>query len=315
MENKSHALIAGLFTLVLAIAAILLAMWFNRDRVVRVPYEMATKLSMPGLNPQADVRYRGLDVGKVDEILFDPKTPGQILVHISVKPDTPMTHSTYGVLGYQGVTGIAYVQLDDDGAAPIKLNSSKDHLARIEMRPSLFDNLQTRGLAILKQTEEMTLRLNRLMTPENQEVMLSAFNNVSKAATAIEAIPRELSPTLAKLPALTSQADRTLASINTLSRDVSTLSNNINGLTTRLQAPDGTLNRISGAADQLSLAALKIEQTTIPLASDVRTTLRSMNRTLETLNNRPQSILFGTGTQLPGPGEAGFKVPLEPAAH
>ena len=315
MENKSHALIAGLFTLVLAIAAILLAMWFNRDRVVRVPYEMATKLSVPGLNPQADVRYRGLDVGKVDEILFDPKTPGQILVHISVKPDTPMTQSTYGVLGYQGVTGIAYVQLDDDGTAPIKLNSSKEHLARIEMRPSLFDNLQTRGLAILKQTEEMTLRLNRLMTPENQAVMLGAFDNVSKAATAIEAIPRELSPTLAKLPALTNQADRTLASINTLSRDVSTLSNNINGLTTRLQAPDGTLNRISGAADQLSSAALKIEQNAIPLASDARTTLRSVNRTLETVNNRPQSILFGTGTLLPGPGEAGFSVPAAPASH
>ena len=312
MENKSHALIAGLFTLLLAIAAILLAMWFNRDRVVRVPYEMATKLSVPGLNPQADVRYRGLDVGKVDEILFDPNTPGQILVHISVKPDTPMTQSTYGVLGYQGVTGIAYVQLDDDGTKPIKLSSSKQHLARIEMRPSLFDNLQTRGLAILKQTEEMTLRLNRLMTPENQEVMLSAFSSVSKAATAIEAIPRELSPTLAKLPALTSQADRTLASINTLSRDVSTLSKNINGLTTNLQAPDGTLNRISGAADQLSSAALKIEQNAIPLASDARTALRSMNRTLETLNNRPQSILFGAGPQSPGPGEAGF---IAPAPH
>lgn len=309
MENKSHALIAGLFTLLLAIAAILLAMWFNRDRVVRVPYEMATKLSVPGLNPQADVRYRGLDVGKVDEILFDPKTPGQILVHMSVKPDTPMTQSTYGVLGYQGVTGIAYVQLDDDGTKPIKLNSSKEHLARIEMRPSLFDNLQSRGLAILKQTEEMTLRLNRLMTPENQAVMLSAFTNVSKAATAIEAIPHELSPTLAKLPALTSQADRTLASINTLSRDVSKLSNNINSLTTNLQAPDGTLNRISGAADQLSSAALKIEQNAIPLASDTRATLRAMNRTLETLNNRPQSILFGAGKLPPGPGEAGFTAP------
>ena len=309
MENKSHALIAGLFTLLLAIAAILLAMWFNRDRVVRVPYEMATKLSVPGLNPQADVRYRGLDVGKVDEILFDPKTPGQILVHMSVKPDTPMTQSTYGVLGYQGVTGISYVQLDDDGTKPIKLNSSKEHLARIEMRPSLFDNLQSRGLAILKQTEEMTLRLNRLMTPENQAVMLSAFTNVSKAATAIEAIPRELSPTLAKLPALTSQADRTLASINTLSRDVSKLSSNINSLTTNLQAPDGTLNRISGAADQLSSAALKIEQNAIPLASDTRATLRAMNRTLETLNNRPQSILFGAGKLPPGPGEAGFTAP------
>ncbi|MFT5963185.1 MAG: phospholipid/cholesterol/gamma-HCH transport system substrate-binding protein, partial [Burkholderiaceae bacterium] len=45
MENKSHALMAGLFTLALLVAGILLAMWFNRDRVARVPYEMATKLS------------------------------------------------------------------------------------------------------------------------------------------------------------------------------------------------------------------------------------------------------------------------------
>ncbi|NDP59202.1 MAG: MCE family protein, partial [Oxalobacteraceae bacterium] len=198
MENKSHALMAGIFTLALLVAGILLAMWFNRDRIERVPYEMATKLSVPGLNPQADVRYRGLDVGKVDEIIFDPNVPGQILVHISVRPDTPMTQSTYGVLGYQGVTGIAYVQLDDDGSKPVKLTSSKQSLARIEMRPSLFDNLQTRGLVILQQTEALTLRLNRLLTPDNQAVMLGAFSDISKAAIALESIPARLEPTLSR---------------------------------------------------------------------------------------------------------------------
>src|SRR3954466_15485830 len=106
MENKAHALIAGLFTIVLLTAAVLIAIWFNRDRVERVPYELATKLSIPGLNPQAAVRYRGVDVGRVDEVSFDPNVPGQILVHISVNPDTPITRSTYGTLGYQGVTGI-----------------------------------------------------------------------------------------------------------------------------------------------------------------------------------------------------------------
>jgi phospholipid/cholesterol/gamma-HCH transport system substrate-binding protein len=302
MENKAHALIAGLFTLVLLIAGILLAMWFNRDRVVRVPYEMVTKLSIPGLSPQADVRYRGLDVGKVDNIIFDPNAPGQILVHFSVKPDTPMTRSTYGVLGYQGVTGIAYVQLDDDGASPVRLVSSKEHVARIEMRPSLFDNLQTRGLAILKQTEELTLRMNRLMTPENQAQILDAFGNISKAAIAIETIPRQLEPALAKIPALTRQADRTLQS-------VSTLAGNINTLTTQLQAPDGTVDRLALTLDQLGAAANKIELEVVPLASDVRGTMRTLNRTLESINARPQSLLFGAGAAAPGPGETGFVAP------
>ena len=84
MENRSHALLTGFFTLTLLVAAILFGVWFNRDRVERVPYLLATTLSVPGLNPQAAVRYRGLEVGKVDAIDFDTQKAGQILVHISV---------------------------------------------------------------------------------------------------------------------------------------------------------------------------------------------------------------------------------------
>lgn len=310
MENKSHALMAGIFTLALLVAGILLAMWFNRDRIERVPYEMATKLSVPGLNPQADVRYRGLDVGKVDEIIFDPNVPGQILVHISVRPDTPMTQSTYGVLGYQGVTGIAYVQLDDDGSKPVKLTSSKDKPARIEMRPSLFDNLQTRGLVILQQTEALTLRLNRLLTPDNQAVMLGAFSDISKAAIALESIPARLEPTLSRLPALTTQASGTLASIQRLSDDTGKLVNNFSGMATRLQAPDGTLDRLALTVDQLGSVAGRIELKILPLGDEASSTLHAVNRTLETFNNRPQSILFGAAPGTPGPGEAGFAAPV-----
>ncbi|NDP58131.1 MAG: MCE family protein, partial [Oxalobacteraceae bacterium] len=36
----------------------------------------------------------------------------------------------------------------------------------------------------------------------------------------------------------------------------------------------------------------------------------AVNRTLETFNNRPQSILFGAAPGAPGPGEAGFAAPV-----
>jgi phospholipid/cholesterol/gamma-HCH transport system substrate-binding protein len=304
MENKAHALMAGIFTLALLTAAILIALWLNRDRVERVPYELATKLSVPGLNPQAAVRYRGLDVGRVDGISFDPKVPGQILVHISVKPDTPITQSTYGILGYQGVTGIAYVQLDDDGSKPVKVPSSKNQIARIEMRPSLLDNLQSKGMAILVQTEELTKRFNTLLDPANQKAMLAAFDNVSKAATEIEAIPHQLQPTLDKLPALTKEAQLTLASIARLSTDV-------NKLTTALQASGGPIAKISDSADQLGAVANKIEIEALPLTSDLRATMRSINRTMHDLNERPQSILFGAPGMTPGPGEPGFAAPTK----
>lgn len=309
MENKSHAMMAGLFTIVLLTAAILIGMWFSRDDDERVPYQIATKLSVPGLNPQAAVRYRGLDVGKVDAISFDPNVVGQILVHISVQPDTPITHSTFATLGYQGVTGIAYVQLDDDGSQPVKLPSSAEQVARIEMRPSLFDELQTRGLAILQQTEEVTKRINSMLDPANQEAILAAFNNVSKAATELESIPRLMQPTLAKLPGLVNQAQGTLDALTTLSKDASALTGNLNGFATAMQAEGGPVDKLSETADQVGSAANKLRHETLPLVNDIRSSVRALNRTLDRVSDRPQSILFGPPDPVPGPGEPGFIAP------
>ncbi len=302
MENKAHAMIAGLFTIAMLVVAVLAAIWFNRDREVRVPYQMATKLSVPGLNPQAAVRYRGLDVGRVDRIGFDAQVAGQILVDISVKPDTPITRSTFATLGYQGVTGLAYVQLDDEGGNPARVPSSKEHLARIELRPSLLDSLQTKGLAILVQTEELTKRLSVLLNDENQQTILTAFSNVSRAAVAIEALPKQLEPTLAAMPALTSEAQRSLAALTRLARNADTLA-------TGLQGPEGAVARVGAAADDVSAVADRFTNEVLPLTSDVRASLRVLNRTLNGLSERPQSILFGGPGVRPGPGEAGFGAP------
>jgi phospholipid/cholesterol/gamma-HCH transport system substrate-binding protein len=302
---------AGIFTIVLLIAGVLIALWFNRDRVERVPYEIATTLSVPGLTPQAAVRYRGLDVGRVDEVLFDPKKPGQILIRISVAKNTPMTHSTFATLSYQGVTGIAYVQLDDDGSNPAILPSSKNKLARIELRPSLLDKLQMRGLAILEQTERVAAQLNTLLAANNQKAILKAFNDVSQAADGIEQVASRLQPTIDRLPALAGKADSVLTSMNKLSDNASLrlLTQNLNEVTTRINAPDGLLTGLNGAVDKVGSAANMIEYQAVPLISETRTSMRSLNRTLETFNQRPQSILFGAGKTAPGPGEAGFTAP------
>jgi len=309
MENKSHALLAGIFTLVLLAAAIAAGLWLNRDRTQWVPYQIATRLSIPGLNAQAAVRYRGLEVGKVDDIRFDPDTPGQLLVSIRVRPDTPITRSTYATLGYQGVTGIAYVELDDDGSQPTLLPSSEQQMARIAMRPSLFDQLQNRGLAILQQTEQVTQRINSLLQPEHQKAILGAFDNISKAAAEVAAIPRQLQPTLEKMPALTAEAQKTLGSINRLSREAGTLADSLRGMSDKLQAPNGAIDRMSDAADQVGAVANTLQHQTLPLANDARTTIRALNRTLDKLNDRPQSLLFGSPQNAPGPGEPGFSAP------
>src|SRR5687768_11923713 len=113
MENKAYALAAGLFTLLLGIGVLLAAMWFSGETYEKAFYVLESKYPVTGLNPQAYVRYRGVDIGKVTDIRFDPTDTRLILIDIAIQSDMPLTKSTYAELRYQGVTGLSYVQLDD----------------------------------------------------------------------------------------------------------------------------------------------------------------------------------------------------------
>jgi phospholipid/cholesterol/gamma-HCH transport system substrate-binding protein len=311
MENRSHALIAGFFTIALLILAIFIAIWLGRDKIQRTPYEIVTKSAVSGLNLQAAVRYKGIKVGNVTDIDFDDKNPGQLILRLEVIPDTPVTNATFATLAYQGVTGIAFVQLDEDKTAGASVPLAQDGTTqRIPLRPGVMQNLEERGLAILTQTEELTRRINSLLDPKNRQTMISAVDNINKAAEAWQALPNKLNPSLDKLPGLIDQTQNTLNTVSVLSKDASRFTNNLNQLSTQLQAADGPIARFNLALDQLSNG---VTMETLPriqsLTGEARSSLRSLNRTTENLNDRPQSILFGNPPAAPGPGEAGFVAP------
>jgi phospholipid/cholesterol/gamma-HCH transport system substrate-binding protein len=315
MENRSYALMTGFFTVALLVAAILVGLWLNRDRTEVHPYEIVTTQTIPGLNPQATVRYRGLEVGRVDEINFDPTVTGQILIRLSIEEGTPVTTTTFASLGYQGVTGIAFIQLDDDRTRSPLLKSDPGHVQRLPLRPGLLDQLEKRGLAILEKTERITDGLNNVLNTDNQAKLSGAIDNISKAAEAYGEIPKQLQPTLARLPAITNKLDQTMGSVNSLASSATRTVDNYDRLATSLQAPGGPVERASAAIDSLGGVTADLELHTLPhvveMADEAKTSLRAVRRTVTGLGDRPQSILFGAPKAEPGPGEPGFVPPTK----
>ena len=317
MENRSHALMTGFFTIALLVAAVLFGMWFNRDNIKRVPYLLATTQSVPGLNPQADVRYRGLEVGKVDAIDFDPRVAGQILVHLSVDADTPVTRTTFATLGYQGVTGIAYVQLDDEAVGSARLATSTANPARIALRPGLLDQLEKRGKLILDQVEQVSAKINALLSPANEKTMIAAFQDISNTARQFGAIPQQLAPTLALLPELTRQAQHSVDAFSAFSTDARKVAQNWDRMASSLQAPGGPIDKVVGTVDRVGLSVeaiggsveLEALPHVIELADATRASMRAVKSTMNAITDRPQSILFGAPGVAPGPGESGFAAP------
>ena len=94
MENKSHAFVAGLFVLLFGLASLLAFYWLRGGQDDSNDYVVVTKQNIGGLNPQAQVRYRGIRVGKVSDIRLDPDDYSNILITISISDDVPLTKGT-----------------------------------------------------------------------------------------------------------------------------------------------------------------------------------------------------------------------------
>lgn len=321
MENKSHALAAGAFVLGVLALIVTMVMWFTRDDTVRHLYELSTREPVSGLQPQAAVRYRGIAVGKVTAIDFDPVVEGNVRVRISVDQRVPLTTSTYATLNYQGVTGLTFIALDDKGESKVALASDDAHPPRIPLKASTLALLQDRGEAILTQVESVTQRVNALVGDANQKRIAEALEQIAQASASANQLARNLdhtvktglSPALAALPPLVTRTQDTMASLKTAAGDVSRAANNFNTTVSRLNAPEGPLERLGDGTQALSQAVESFNSATLPrvnrVADDTSRAVRRLGRTADSINDNPQSLLFGTGGAVAGPGEPGFTAP------
>jgi len=307
MENRAHALAAGLFTLLLGFGVLVAAMWFSGDTYERSVYVLQSSHAVSGLNVQAPVRLRGVEVGKVETIAFDPDNPRHILVRIAVRSGTPITRGTTAQLGSQGVTGLAYVMLEDDGSKPDPLPPSPEKSVRIPLRQGFLDELSGSGKDLVTEVGEVARRANRLLDDRNQQQLLRTLAALESATRSMSALADQLKPTLDGLPQLSADARKTLQGADTLMASLTELSRQVAG---RVDA----LERTARGAEQVGTAAQTVSTMlatdSLPrvhtLLDEMARNSRNLDRLLTELNEQPHSLVFGRPAVAPGPGEPGF---------
>ena len=196
MENKAHALAAGAFVLLITALLALLAVWLTRDNTQRDLYEMSTSETISGLQPQAPVRFRGVPVGKVELIGFDEKVKGNVLVRVSIDRSAPVTKSAYATVASQGVTGLGFIQLDDEGESAERLVPNDDDPPRIPIKPGGIDKLIKQSEVIFNQIEQASTKLNLLLGDDTQKRVATTLDNVSQAATGVNQLTTSMNTIL-----------------------------------------------------------------------------------------------------------------------
>jgi phospholipid/cholesterol/gamma-HCH transport system substrate-binding protein len=321
MENKSHALAAGSFVLLLGSVLISLAVWLTRDTRALQVYELSGAVNVSGLQPQASVRLLGVPVGKVSSIGLDPQTPGHVLVRISVDDNAPLTTRTFASLGFQGVTGLAFIQLADAPAADASASATASRLppgSRMLLKPGLMSLITDRGERLLGQLEQTSQHVNQLLSTENQQALIGAINHIGLAATELQQLTAQ---TRSTLPALLQSGQETLDVVKATSLRVGDSADSARVsarafllFNQRMTAPGGTLEQLNLGADVLVASGQSLRSTTLPRVDQAvqqatHTTLQ-LGELAQTLTDNPQALLLGKPTLQPGPGEPGFAAPL-----
>ncbi len=305
MENKSYAFAAGLFALLLGGAALLALYWLSGGKDNSHDYIVVTKQNISGLNPQAQVRYRGIRVGKVSDIRLDPEDYSNILVTISVNQDVPLTKGTVAKLNYQGVTGLAHIMLLETGKDMAPLKPDDEQPPRIAMIPSLIDDLGEIGMATLKEIRQTMAGANAVFSEKNQANLASALSHIEAASVGMRPTLENLDATLQQLRKLLD--DRNIRQLSTAAAELGPLLADTRVLVGKMQLATDKLDVAIGDASAGGASALMPRLN--EMATDFSATSRQLGRVLRILEESPQSLVFGATPPPPGPGEAGFQAP------
>ncbi|MGR9088339.1 MAG: MlaD family protein [Gammaproteobacteria bacterium] len=303
MHKNKHALIAGVFLVVLMTAATLVVYWLGHFERERNLYVVSTQKSVVGLNPESTVFYRGIPVGKVLDLRFDPKNPGIILVPIEVDKEIVLTRGVSATLQLKGVTGLTQLQLEDSGQLDEVLPPGDNPMTRIPLRESLTDRLMSSGEDLLKRADYLMLRLSSLLNDENANNIGDILGNLKVLSDKLTRLQEGVDKALSGIPSLTSDASKTLSHINALAIELKALSGQIQALG----------NKAIGLADTGTTAGKVLAQTTLPKINEVlnelQATTQQIKRVAQMLESNPQSLLLGPERQEPGPGEPGYEEP------
>lgn len=303
MENRAHALAAGIFVLILGLATAATIWWFRQDRDEKAYYLLETRKSVGGLNVEALVRYRGIRAGKVVSIGVDPKDSRLIIVRISLDDDYKLTRGTTASLASQGITGLTFIALEDDGSDMTPLSAPEGELPRLALHRTKFDALTDNVGQVVAQVDQLLDKLNNVLNDKNVANLNRSIENLAKASDGLGELPavmaglrQALSPeNMKSLSKTLENLEATSAEAGPMVKDARVLIGNLNSLSERVEVLLG-----SGESAHATLPRANA------LMKELTDTTRQLSRLLENLDDNPQSLIFGRPPVKPGPGERGF---------
>jgi phospholipid/cholesterol/gamma-HCH transport system substrate-binding protein len=175
-------MIVGAFTLTLILGVVSAVVWladveFNEEYA---RYNIFFKGSVTGLKTGNAVRYRGVPVGVVTDMGINPDNVEQVRVTIEVPRDTPVKEDAVASLEFQGITGVAYVQITGGTHdSPVLSKEKGQKYAVITSKASGIQEVLESAPELVNRIIELVESANQILNKENQANIALTIANMS----------------------------------------------------------------------------------------------------------------------------------------
>ncbi|MBS0383650.1 MAG: MCE family protein [Proteobacteria bacterium] len=301
MENRAHAIVAICFLVVFTIAAVLIFLWLSSGPGEPLSYRIVTRESVAGLAPQSKVEFKGIEVGHVQQIHFDPRDRARVIVDFTVRQDTYVTHATYAVLTLQGLTGGEVLELKLGQGSNALLATSSKNPALIPLRKGLLAQLEDSAQQDMQDLHAVLGGAREILSGGNRKHLAATIRQLDAATAQLVAIETALQPTLQRMPALVQSTQQSLDESHALLANVNTLAEQARGPVRKLGTVEDTYRNLGHTLDAQTGPDLDA------LSQSLLRTSQQLQDLLRELKARPQSVIFGPPPSPPGPGEPGFR--------
>ncbi len=320
MEPKVNFVMVGAFLVLLGMTVLGVILWLGKSeyRGEYDRYWVYTQESVAGLSVDSTVKYRGVEVGRVKEVVLNPDNPEQVRVRVALVRGTPVKTDTEAMLVTQGLTGLVTLNLTGGSRdAPLLQPSADPPYPAIKSAPSLFGRLDKvlsqvfseEGLASLvvnfnglarnasSVLDEETRMMLKQMVKDLSEVSraLAASSGqvdrgVRSAAQAAEQSARLTGQLDTQLPLLLERVTKSAAGLEQMSAELARTGRSV-GEVVGASKPD--LERFS----HQTLAEMGL------LIGELRQLTATLNHVAQQIERQPNVLVLGRSAQPKGPGE------------
>jgi phospholipid/cholesterol/gamma-HCH transport system substrate-binding protein len=303
MERDANYVAVGAFVLLVLAMGVLFVYWYSDSREQHDfhRYEVYFDGSVSGLAVGGQVRYLGVDVGRVVAIRLDRRAADRVQIIVDIDGSTPISNRTLAQLSLQGVTGLLFIDLfqSQQGAPPERLMDqvASEQYPVIRSVRSNFDLFLSGLPKVAAQIGELATRGNKLLSNDNLAGVNRMVASLDRATAALPQAARDASELIAELRAATDASRALIAQINT---------------TTAAAGPDlvAALARLRTSADNLASASEQLDgilkedrgalhgfaQESLPqldaLLRDSREAARDISLLSKSLRENPARVLY-----------------------